>query len=235
MFLQRSIQWPSPPAFLSKLLQSPSKLPPNPHATPQKSKRWTLPAIPLPTLPNLRSLLHYTKSNNNTKSSPPSNINAEHFQICINLVHHIFDICILGYLSVFSPVFRITLDVFGVQGAIKLWIHGLAVFLTTTYGMYLLFWLAQEYLFQLASFFAILQALVLMVSLKAEREEKMAREEPVGEEEVEERREVEQEEGMDEVGEREPMEERWAGGSEDEMADSDDMWVSDGEEEEEIA
>uniref|UniRef100_A0A8C5PEC7 Uncharacterized protein n=1 Tax=Leptobrachium leishanense TaxID=445787 RepID=A0A8C5PEC7_9ANUR len=192
MFLHRAIQWTSPPTFFSKLLQSPSSPPPNSQCAPQKHRRWTLPSLPMPSLSSLRSLLHYTKSNEDTKPSPPSKISIEHFQICINLVHHIFEICIIGLLTVFSPVFRVTLDVFGLQGAVKLWIHGLAVFLTTTYGMYLLLWLAHEYFFQLASFYGFLQALVLMVSLKAEREEKTRRggeeEPPGGEEESENQR-----------------------------------------------
>ncbi|KAM8954261.1 uncharacterized protein C6orf47 homolog [Pelodytes ibericus] len=236
MFLHRSMQWPSPPAFFSKFLRSSSSPPPDPHSPPQKPKRWRLPSISLPAIPNLRSFLLYSKKDGNPKFGP-SNINIEHFQICINLVHHLIDICILGCLWLFSPVFRVTLDVFGIQGAIKLWIHGLAIFLATTYGMYLLLWLAQEYLFQLASLYGILQTLVLMVSLKAEREEEMAREEAGQEDEVEEgeggdggRREEEEEE--EELGERGQMEDRWAGGSEDEAPDSEDEWVSDGEEEE---
>ncbi|XP_053329138.1 uncharacterized protein C6orf47 homolog [Spea bombifrons] len=224
MFLHRSFQWPSPPSFFSKLRPS-SGPSPDSQASPQKPKRWSLPVIPLPSLPSIRSLLLYTKKDGSSNSRPASEINAQHYQICVNLVHHLIDICVLGCLWLFSPVFRVTLDVFGIQGAIKLWIHGLAVFLTTVYGMYLLLWLAQEYLFQLASLYGILQTLVLIVSLKAEREEEMAREE-AGEEEDEEA--AERREG----DQKEQMEDRWAGGSDDEAADSDDQWVSDGEEEE---
>lgn len=98
--------------------------------------------------------------------------------------------------------------------------------------MYLLLWLAQEYIFQLASFYGILQTLVLVVSLRAEQEAQRGQRE---EEEEEEERlsdhkdEVESEEGH--------PEDRWAGGDEDEDEDendegvSQDEWESEGEEE----
>ncbi|XP_063794189.1 uncharacterized protein C6orf47 homolog [Pseudophryne corroboree] len=223
MFLHRSMKWPSPPAFFSKLFGSSPSTPSHSECSPQKPKRWNLPVIPFPSIHTLRLLLPSRKRDDNPKSSYAS-IDIEHFQICINLVHHIIDLCASGCLWLFSPVFRITLDVFGLQGALKLWIHGLAIFLATTYGMYLLLWLAQEYIVQLASFYGILQTLVLIVSLRAEREEEKGEEEAIVNEEAEkEEDEVE--------GEMEHGEDRWAGGSEDE-GDSHDEWESEGEEEE---
>ncbi|MEE6520256.1 hypothetical protein FKM82_018095 [Ascaphus truei] len=169
MFLHRSLPWPSPPSFLLKLLRSsPPPPPPDPHDPPEKRSPWTFPTIPLPPLPPLpplRSLLSW-KGESPTTSSAPSNIDAQHFQICFNLVRHIFDVCTLLCLWLCSPIFRVALDVFGLQGAVKLWIHGLAVFVATTYGVYLLLWLAQEYLLQLVALYGILQTLVLAISLK---------------------------------------------------------------------
>lgn len=162
------------------------------------------------------------RNRDKTKPTIHSNIESEHFQICINLVHHIIDLCASGCLWLFSPVFRITLDVFGIQGALQLWIHGLAVFLATTYGMYLLLWLAQEYIFQLTSLYVVLQTLVLIVSLKGEREDEKGKEEPI-ESEKKEEEDVEEEEIQH-------GEDRWAGGSEDE-GNSQDEWESEGEEE----
>ncbi|KAM4640671.1 uncharacterized protein C6orf47 homolog [Discoglossus pictus] len=225
MFLQRSISWPSPPAFFSKFLRSTSTPPTNPNSPPTKPKRWSFPQISLPTLPPLRSFLQFRKKDEDSGCSPQSNITAEHFQICINLVHHIINVCALGCIWLCSPIFQVTLDVFGVRGALKLWIHGLGIFLATTYGMYILLWVAQEYLLQLTSMYGILQILVLSVSLKSERKvEEMAIEEP------EPMNCEEEEEGEEE---REPQEDRWAGGSEDEV-ESEDGWETEGKEEENI-
>ncbi|KAM3911693.1 uncharacterized protein C6orf47 homolog [Leptodactylus fuscus] len=222
MFMYQSMKWPSPSAFLPKLFRSSQGTPPQPDASPQKPKRWTFPVLPLPTLPSFRMFLPSLKTDENAKTTTPSNLDFEHFQICINLVHHIIDICAIGCLWLFSPVFRVTLDVFGFQGALKLWIHGLAIFLATTYGMYLLLWLAQEYIFQLASFYGILQTLVLIVSLRAEQEVTKGQEE-------EEDKLMDCKDEVDSEGGH--PEDRWAGGEEDDEGVSQDEWESEGEEE----
>ncbi|OCT66198.1 uncharacterized protein C6orf47 homolog [Xenopus laevis] len=221
MFLHRSLQWPSTPTFLSKLFHTSQSTPPTTYSPQEKSKHWQFPVIPLPNLSTLRSLLSSPKDESDSGASF-SFSSAQHLQICINLVYHIFDICTLGCLWLFSPVFQVTLDIFGIRGAIKLWIHGLAIFLATTYGMYLVLWLAQEYLFQLASLYGLLQTLVLTVSLRADRDQEKAKEE----------NEAEQVE--ESVEEREQGEDRWAGGSEEEGGDSDDGWESEGEVEEKV-
>ncbi|XP_040179025.1 uncharacterized protein C6orf47 homolog [Rana temporaria] len=224
MFLHRSMKWPSPPAFFSKFLRSSKGTPSHPESSPQKPRQWTFPVIPLPSISTLQSYLPSMRNRDKTKPTIHSNIESEHFQICINLVHHIIDVCASGCLWLFSPVFRITLDVFGIQGALQLWIHGLAVFLATTYGMYLLLWLAQEYIFQLTSLYVVLQTLVLIVSLKGEREDEKGKEEAIEfESEKKEEEDVEEEEIQH-------GEDRWAGGSEDE-GNSQDEWESEGEEE----
>ncbi|KAM9324166.1 uncharacterized protein C6orf47 homolog [Gastrophryne carolinensis] len=226
MFLPRSMHWPSTPAFFSKFLRSSKSTPSQKDDSPLKPRRWTLPVIPLPSLQTVRSYLPSLKSYDKPRPVIHTNIDSEHFQICINLVHHIIDVCASGCLWLFSPVFRITLDVLGLQGALKLWIHGLAIFLTTVYGMYLLFWLAQEYVFQLTSLYGILQTLVLIVSLRAEREVDDVFEEPKCEPKYETKKE---EAENDEEEEIQFGEDRWAGGSEDE-GDSQDEWESEGEE-----
>lgn len=86
--------------------------------------------------------------------------------------------------------------------------------------MYLLLWLAQEYIFQLTSLYVILQTLVLIVSLRVEREDEKGKEEAIESEQKEEDVEEEIQYGED----------RWAGGSEDE-GNSQDQWESEGEEE----
>ncbi|KAM5146003.1 uncharacterized protein C6orf47 homolog [Mantella aurantiaca] len=224
MFLHRSVKWPSPPAFFSKFLRSPKGTSSHPESSPQKPSQWTFPVITMPNMQTLRSYLPSLRNRDNPK--PPtvhSDTDVEHFQICINLVHHIIDVCASGCLWLFCPVFRITLDVFGIQGALKLWIHGLAVFLATTYGMYLLLWLAQEYIFQLTSLYGILQTLVLIVSLRAERENEKGKDEVMESEP--------KDEDVDDEEEIPYGEDRWAGGTDDE-GNSQDEWESEGEEEE---
>ncbi|CAM2101348.1 unnamed protein product [Caretta caretta] len=56
-------------------------------------------------------------------------------------------------------------------GPLKVWLHGLATFLVTTYGMYLALWLVQKYLLQFACLYGFLQTLVLCVSIRAAEEE----------------------------------------------------------------
>ncbi|XP_040261375.1 uncharacterized protein LOC120977480 [Bufo bufo] len=216
MFFYQSMKWPSPSAFLPKFFRSSQGTPSHPDTSPQKPKRWTFPVLPLhslPSLPSFQLFLPSLKRGKDVKTTSESHIDFEHFQICINLVHHIIDICTCGCLWLFSPVFRVTLDIFGFQGALKLWIHGIAIFLATTYGMYLILWLAQEYIFQLASFYGILQTFVLIVSLKAEQESGKGQQE-------EEKLNDHKDEGESEGGH---PEDRWAEGGH-----PDDKWAEGG-------
>ncbi|XP_061475405.1 uncharacterized protein C6orf47 homolog [Rhineura floridana] len=91
----------------------------------------------------------------------------EHFQICFNFTRHLFDLCVVTLLCASSPAFRLALDILGFGGPLKVWIHGVACFLVTAYGMYLALWLVQEYLVQFACLYGFLQTLVLCVSIQA--------------------------------------------------------------------
>ncbi|XP_060615449.2 uncharacterized protein C6orf47 homolog [Anolis sagrei] len=91
----------------------------------------------------------------------------EHFQICFNFARHLFDLCVVTLLCASSPAFRLVLDIVGLGGPIKVWLHGFACFLVTAYGMYLALWLVQEYLVQFACLYGFLQTLVLCVSIRA--------------------------------------------------------------------
>ncbi|XP_048345510.1 uncharacterized protein C6orf47 homolog [Sphaerodactylus townsendi] len=91
----------------------------------------------------------------------------EHFQICFNFARHLFDLCVVTLLCASSPVFRLALDILGFGGPLKVWLHGVACFLVTAYGMYLALWLVQEYLVQFACLYGFLQTLVLCVSMRA--------------------------------------------------------------------
>lgn len=115
----------------------------------------------------------------------------EHYEICFNFLRHLFDLFVVGFLWTVSPPAKFVLDVLGVQGGLKLWLHGMAMFLVSSVGMAGLLWLVQEYLPQFALVYGIIQALVISVSVRQsvilgtedEREER--REEEDSEEETE--------------------------------------------------
>ncbi|XP_066531971.1 uncharacterized protein C6orf47 homolog [Hoplias malabaricus] len=90
----------------------------------------------------------------------------EHYEICFNFLRHLFDLFVVGFLCIVSPPTKFVLDVLGVQGALKLWIHGMAMFFVSSVGMATLLWLVQEYLPQFAFIYGIVQALVISVSVR---------------------------------------------------------------------
>nr|XP_046182817.1 uncharacterized protein LOC124012856 [Oncorhynchus gorbuscha] len=90
----------------------------------------------------------------------------EHFEICFNLLRHLFDLLVVGFLWTVSPPTKLVLEVLGVQGGLKLWLHGMAMFSVSTVGMAGLLWLVQEYLLQFALLYGIVQALVISVSIQ---------------------------------------------------------------------
>ncbi|XP_076864560.1 uncharacterized protein C6orf47 homolog [Brachyhypopomus gauderio] len=90
----------------------------------------------------------------------------EHYEICFNFLRHLFDLFVVGFLWTVSPPTKFILDVLGVQGALKLWLHGMAMFLVSSVGMAGLLWLVQEYLPQFALIYGIIQALVISVSVQ---------------------------------------------------------------------
>lgn len=90
----------------------------------------------------------------------------EHYEICFNFLRHLFDLFVVGFLWTVSPPTKLILEVLGVQGALKLWFHGMAMFFVSTVGMAGLLWLIQEYLPQFALIYGIVQALVISVSVR---------------------------------------------------------------------
>lgn len=90
----------------------------------------------------------------------------EHYEICFNFLRHLFDLFVVGFLWTVSPPTKLILEVLGVQGALRLWFHGMAMFFVSTVGMAGLFWLIQEYLPQFALIYGIIQALVISVSVR---------------------------------------------------------------------
>ncbi|KAM9306731.1 uncharacterized protein C6orf47 homolog [Pholidichthys leucotaenia] len=90
----------------------------------------------------------------------------EHYEICFNFLRHLFDLFVVGFLWTVSPPAKLILEGLGVQGALRLWLHGMAMFFVSTVGMAGLLWLIQEYLPQFALIYGIIQALVISVSVQ---------------------------------------------------------------------
>ncbi|KAE8282445.1 putative protein C6orf47-like protein [Larimichthys crocea] len=90
----------------------------------------------------------------------------EHHEICFNFLRHLFDLFVVGFLWTVSPPAKLILEVLGVQGPLRLWFHGMAMFFVSTVGMAGLLWLVQEYLPQFALIYGIIQALVISVSVR---------------------------------------------------------------------
>ncbi|KPP66714.1 hypothetical protein Z043_114758 [Scleropages formosus] len=136
----------------------------------QKEKEWdcdqdggesdygTPPPSPTPRL-------HYASPFRFFMHSWTGEVLPEHYEICFNFLRHLFDLFVVGFLWTVSPPVRVVLDILGVQGTLKLWIHGMAMFFVSTVGMAGLLWLIQEYLPQFALVYGILQVLVISVSL----------------------------------------------------------------------
>ncbi|XP_037548709.1 uncharacterized protein C6orf47 homolog [Nematolebias whitei] len=90
----------------------------------------------------------------------------EHYEICFNFLRHLFDLFVVAFLWTVSPPTKLILEVLGVQGALRLWFHGMAMFFVSTVGMAGLLWLIQEYLPQFALIYGIIQAVVISVSVR---------------------------------------------------------------------
>lgn len=90
----------------------------------------------------------------------------EHYDICFNFLRHLFDLFVVGFLWTVSTPTKIILEILGVQGALRLWFHGMALFFVSTVGMAALLMLIREYLAQFALVYGIIQALVISVSVK---------------------------------------------------------------------
>ncbi|XP_049606449.1 uncharacterized protein C6orf47 homolog [Syngnathus scovelli] len=90
----------------------------------------------------------------------------EHYEICFNFLRHLFDLFVVGFLWIVSPPVKLILEILGIQGPLRLWLHGMAMFFVSTVGMAGLLWLIQEHLPEFAFIYGIVQALVISVSLK---------------------------------------------------------------------
>uniref|UniRef100_A0A8C6TCB0 Uncharacterized protein n=1 Tax=Neogobius melanostomus TaxID=47308 RepID=A0A8C6TCB0_9GOBI len=90
----------------------------------------------------------------------------EHYDIGFNFLRHLFDLFVVGFLWTVSTPCKIVLEILGVQGALRLWFHGMAMFIVSTVGMAGLLGLIREYLPQFTLVYGIIQAVVISVSVK---------------------------------------------------------------------
>lgn len=90
----------------------------------------------------------------------------EHYDICFNFLRHLFDLFVVGFLWTVSTPCKILLEILGIQGALRLWFHGMAMFFVSTIGMAGLLGLIREFLPQFTLVYGIIQALVISVSVK---------------------------------------------------------------------
>ncbi|XP_072303925.1 uncharacterized protein C6orf47 homolog [Eucyclogobius newberryi] len=90
----------------------------------------------------------------------------EHYDICFNFLRHLFDLFVVGFLWTVSTPSKLLLEILGVQGALRLWFHGMAMFLVATVGMAGLLGLIREYLPQFTLVYGIILVLVISVSVK---------------------------------------------------------------------
>lgn len=113
----------------------------------------------------------------------------EHYEICFNFLRHLFDLFVVGFLWIVSPPVKFILEILGIQGPLRLWLHGMAMFFVSTVGMAGLLWLIQEHLPEFAFIYGVVQALVISVSLKKSVLLGLEEENPQVEEEEEESKE----------------------------------------------
>nr|XP_032814877.1 glycine-rich protein 1-like [Petromyzon marinus] len=89
------------------------------------------------------------------------------YDICFNFLRHSFDTLLLFFLGLCSPALRVILDVLGLGGGVlKYGLYGMAIFLVSVYGLSFVFTLMRTYIVETSIVFAVLQCLVLAVSLR---------------------------------------------------------------------
>ncbi|XP_060706771.1 uncharacterized protein C6orf47 homolog [Hemiscyllium ocellatum] len=101
--------------------------------------------------------------------NPAATPEPEPLDIGFNLVRHLFDAAVVSLLLLASPLARAALDALGLRGLLRLWLHGLALFLAAWCGLALAAWLLRAYLAQLCLLFGAVQLLVLGVSLRRQQ------------------------------------------------------------------
>ncbi|KAM9002593.1 uncharacterized protein C6orf47 homolog [Sarcophilus harrisii] len=90
----------------------------------------------------------------------------EWLQISTNLTLHLLELLASALLGLCSKPLRLVLDALGLRGPLGLWLHGLLSFLVTLHGLHMALTLLTAHPFHFACLFGLLQALVLVVSLR---------------------------------------------------------------------
>ncbi|CAM9674319.1 unnamed protein product [Lampetra planeri] len=118
--------------------------------------------VPQPPLLLLLLLLLKMRVASTAKSGPDHG-----YDVCFNFLRHAFDTLLLFFLGLCSPALRVILDVLGLGGGVfKYGLYGMAIFLVSVYGLSFVFTLMRTYIVETSIVFAVLQCLVLAVSLR---------------------------------------------------------------------
>lgn len=91
----------------------------------------------------------------------------ECLQISTNLTLHLLELLASALLGLCSRPLRAALDTLGLSGPLGLWLHGLLSFLAALHGLHAVLSLLTAHPLHFACLFGLLQALVLVVSLRA--------------------------------------------------------------------
>ncbi|XP_058589313.1 uncharacterized protein C6orf47 homolog [Neofelis nebulosa] len=90
----------------------------------------------------------------------------ECLQISTNLTLHLLELLASALLGLCSRPLRAALDALGLRGPLGLWLHGLLCFLAALHGLHAVLSLLTAHPLHFACLFGLLQALVLVVSLR---------------------------------------------------------------------
>lgn len=90
----------------------------------------------------------------------------ESLQISTNLTLHLLELLAAALLGLCSRPLQAILDALGLRGPLGLWLHGLLSFLATLHGLHAVLSLLTAHPLHFACLFGLLQALVLVVSLR---------------------------------------------------------------------
>ncbi|CAO2623132.1 Uncharacterized protein C6orf47 homolog [Lemmus lemmus] len=104
--------------------------------------------------------------------SHPLQAPEESLQISSNLILHLLELLASALLALCSRPLRAILNAVGLRGSVGLWLHGLLCFLAALHGLHSVLGLLTAHPLRFACLFGLLQALVLVVSLRKPTENK---------------------------------------------------------------
>lgn len=133
-----------------------------PRAPPEGSPGAPGPEAPVEKPGQRQKLLRWLRGEPEAPLGDPE----ECLQISTNLTLHLLELLASALLAVCSRPLRAALDALGLRGPLGLWLHGLLSFLAALHGLHAVLSLLTAHPLHFACLFGILQALVLVVSLR---------------------------------------------------------------------